>query len=96
MDKNPSGLAHSPADEAKYNEFQEFFEGVQRKYAKYFSTQKRNQHRLSDYFTILSGKVPPAVRLRYNEHSNLDEAIKNEVIEGYKKIFGEHADYQVI
>ena len=88
---SPTGLSHSPDDEKKLIRFYTELNKIEELHHDYFKEKG-----IEEYFSLLSNKVPPAVRLRYLEHSSLDENIKDEVIKKYREIFGKDSDYQVI
>jgi hypothetical protein len=84
-----TGLSHSPEDEKKYKEFHAFVKQIEADNKSYFKDKT-----LNSYYAYWSGKVPPAIRLRYISSSKLDEKIKTKIEEKYKEIFGDTADLQ--
>jgi len=82
-------------NEEKGIAFKAFLDEIDLEYEDYFKKQsKRTTVRY--FFDLLESGIPPAIRLRYLELSELDEGIKIEVVNKYKELFGEYSDYQII
>ena len=82
-------------DEEKGIAFKTFLNGINLDYKDYFNKHSKRKIIL-DFFGLLEEKRPPAIRLRYLQLTKLNEEIKLEVINKYKELFGEYADYKII
>lgn len=83
-------------DEEDGAAFDIFFEKVYIDNKYYFDNRKDRYTHLNKCFAVLSGGRPPYYKLRYVAPSNLDESIKHGIVERYKELFGQYADYQII
>ncbi len=83
-------------DEENRRTFQTFLEQVNKDYKSYFQKVGDKRDSIGWYFSLVTNSRPPAIRLRYIRQHDLSEEIKSKVINKYRDLFGESADYQVI
>ncbi|KAA9037160.1 hypothetical protein FW778_17170 [Ginsengibacter hankyongi] len=82
-------------DEENRIAFEAFLEQINLDYKVYFNNQEKRKTVL-DFFSYVVNQKPPAIRLRYLEQRHLDEEIRLKVVDKYRELFGNDADYQVI
>lgn len=80
-------------DELKGHRFEKMFTATYNDYNSYFKMRNDNYKNLNRYFAFLYSRHP-SIRLRYDPFSKLEPEIYNRVLDAYKELFGDKADYQ--